>query len=308
MLQFKQQEKRDMEKNYNKKEDIIKQLEELLGSESPADAYLKAKTIARKWRRSSEEEESFYEKELSDKFNSLMNELSLKAGDIAVNVEEKKNELIEKAKKILDSKNFKKGNEEMANLMEEWKQAGHLNKEKDDELWEKFREIRKEFFDKKNEYFAQLKETYAENKKLKEELIEKAKEILELENIKQAANKTAEIMDEWKKIGSAGRKDDESLWAAFLEFRKAFYKKRDDYYDDMKEVFAARTQEKKDLIAEAKVCLARSEFSEEEIEQVKQLRNRWKEVGNAGKANENKLWEEFNGIINKYYENMKFYK
>ena len=297
-----------MANNYDKKEEIIEQLKELLDSDNPGEAYAKAKVISRKWRNAREDEESFFEKELADKFNSIMDELAEKAGDIAVNVEEKKNDIINKAKAALDNQNFKKGNEVMNQLMEEWKQAGRLNKEKDDELWEQFSSIRKEFFDKKNEYFAKLKETYAENKKAKEELVEKAKEILDLDNIKDAADKTSKIMDDWKKIGSAGRKDDESLWEAFLEQRKAFYKKRDDYYDSMKETYAQRVQQKKDLIAEAKLCLARSEFTEEEIEQVKQLRAKWKEVGNAGKDNENKLWDEFNSILNKYHENMKFYK
>ena len=297
-----------MENNYDRKEELIKQLEELLSSENPAEAYAKAKFLSRKWKKAREDEESFYEKELSDKFNSIMNELAEKAGDISVNVEEKKNEIISKAQKILDDKNFKKGNELMNQLMEQWKQAGRVNKEKDDELWEKFNTIRKDFFEKKNEYFADLRKTYAENKKLKEDLIEKAKSFLELESIKDAANKTSAIMDEWKKIGSAGRKDDETLWAAFLQQRKAFYKKRDDYYDSMKEVYAQRVKDKQELIQQAKLCLARSEFNDEEVEQVKQLRAKWKEIGNAGKDNENRLWDEFNSAINKYYENMKFYK
>ena len=297
-----------MEKHYNTKEQLLKQLEELKGSDNAPDAYLKAKALSRRWRKSREDEESFYEKELSDRFNAIMDELAEKAGDIAVNVEDKKNEIISRAKAVLESKNFKKGNETMSMLMEEWKQAGRLNKEKDDELWEQFSTIRKEFFDKKNEYFANLKETYAENRKLKEELVEKAKGILELDNIKDAANKTSEIMDEWKKIGSAGRRDDEELWAAFLKERKAFYKKRDEFYDNMKETYAQRAEQKRQLIADAKLCLARSEFSEDEVNQVKELRNKWKEIGNAGRDNENKLWEEFNTILNKYYENMKFYK
>ena len=76
----------------------------------------------------------------------------------------------------------------------------------------------------------------------------------------------------------------------------------------MKETYAARTEEKKAIIAEAKQYLARSEFSEDEINSVKELRTKWKAVGSAGKENEDTLWEEFNGIINKYYDNMRFYR
>ena len=137
-----------MENNYNRKEEIIKQLEELLGNENPSEAYAKAKLLSRRWKKAREEEESFYDKELSDRFNSIMDQLAEKAGDIAVSVEERKQEIINKAKQVLDAASFRKGNEEMNQLLEQWKQAGRSNKEKDDELWQQFSEIRKEFFNK----------------------------------------------------------------------------------------------------------------------------------------------------------------
>ena len=76
----------------------------------------------------------------------------------------------------------------------------------------------------------------------------------------------------------------------------------------MKETYAKRTEEKKTLIAEAKLYLARSEFSEDEINSVKSLRARWKEIGSAGRENEDALWEEFNGVLNKYFENLRAYR
>ena len=108
--------------------------------------------------------------------------------------------------------------------------------------------------------------------------------------------------------GHAGREFEEDLWAKFKAERSKFFKNRKAYYEGMKETFAKRTEEKKALISEAKLYLARSEFSEDEINSVKELRTKWKEIGNAGKENEDTLWNEFNTIINKYYENMRFYK
>ena len=49
-----------METNYNTKEELIRQLEELRDSENPAEAYFKAKVLSRKWRNAREDEESFY--------------------------------------------------------------------------------------------------------------------------------------------------------------------------------------------------------------------------------------------------------
>ena len=297
-----------MENKIDLREELIQKLEELMGEENAAMAFAKAKELKRRWPKVREEEESFSDQELSEKFNGMMDELAKKAGNVFVNTEEKKNEIIARAKEIVEKNNFKKGTEEMKLLLEEWKLAGRINKEKDDELWNQFSEVRKEFFEKKNEYFDNLKASFAENKKLKEEIIEKAKEVANIENIKEAGNRVNELMEEWKKVGSASRKEDDELWNQFLAERKAFFARRDAFFDEMKETFAKRVEEKKEIISQAKLYLARSEFTDEEVNAVKELRNRWKQIGNAGKNHENELWNEFNTILDKYFENMMYYK
>ena len=289
-----------MENKIDLREELIQKLEELMGEENAAMAFAKAKELKRRWPKVREEEESFSDQELSEKFNGMMDELAKKAGNVFVNTEEKKNEIIARAKEIVEKNNFKKGTEEMKLLLEEWKLAGRINKEKDDELWNQFSEVRTEFFEKKNEYFDNLKASFAENKKLKEEIIEKAKEVANIENIKEAGNRVNELMEEWKKVGSASRKEDDELWNQFLAERKAFFARRDAFFDEMKETFAKRVEEKKEIISQAKLYLARSEFTDEEVNAVKELRNRWKQIGNAGKNHENELWNEFNTILDKY--------
>ncbi len=290
------------------REQLIAKMEELLAEEDAGMAFLKAKDLKRRWPRVREEEESLADQELSEKFNKMMDELSEKAGDVYINTEERKTQIIAQAKEILSKNNFKKGTEQMKQLLEDWKHAGRINKERDEELWTEFSAVRSEFFEKKNEYFANLKETFAANKALKEELIAKAKEVADIENIKEAGNRSNELMEEWKKVGTAGRRDDDDLWQQFLAERKAFFQRRDAYYDQMKEVYAKRVEAKKEIIAQAKLYLARSEFTDDEVNAIKDLRAQWKEVGNAGREHENELWEEFNGIVNKYFENMRYYK
>ena len=297
-----------MENKKDIREELVSKLEELMGEEDAGSSFLRAKELKRRWPRVREEEESFYESEMSAKFNQMLDELSSKAGNVYVNTEERKAEIIQKAKDIVNRNSFKKGTDEMKQLLEEWKHAGRINKERDDELWNEFNAVRNEFFEKKNEYYEKLKESFEANKTLKEELIAKAKEIANIENVKEAGNRSNELMEEWKKVGSAGRKDDDSLWQQFLAERKAYFARRDAYYDSMKETYAKRVEEKKELIAQAKIYLARSEFTDDEVSALKELRTKWKEVGNAGKDHENDLWNEFNTIVNKYFENMKFYR
>ena len=244
---------------------------------------------------------------MSDKFYGYLDVLNAKESQAVVSVEESKKALIAKAKEILNEKSFKKATAAMNELMDEWKGSGSAGKETDDALWGEFKAVRDEFFNNRRAYYDNLTEGFKKAKEAKEALIEKAKEVNAMESIKEAGNAMNQLMDEWKKAGSAGRENEDALWNAFNAERKAFFKKRNAYYDGLKEMFAKRTEAKKEIINEAKMYLARSEFTEEEKEAIKGLRAKWKEVGSAGKENEDTLWNEFNSILNKYFENMKYY-
>ena len=295
------------EKGIEFKNELVAKAKELAEKAENA-TFQEINDLKRKWRKASSEDESLAEKELNDEFDKFMAEINSKAGELSQSVEEKKNAIIAEAKELANTKTFKDTSAKMNELMDKWKAAGRCGSEKDKELWAKFKEARDAFYTNKKAHFENLKEGFAKSKEEKEKLIEEAIKANELTNFKEIGTKMDELMEEWKKLGSAGREFEDDLWAKFSEQRKAFYKKRKEYYKSMKETFATRTEQKKELIAEAKQYLARSEFSEDEITSVRELRNKWKEIGSAGRENEDTLWEEFNGIVNKYYDNMRFYR
>ena len=76
----------------------------------------------------------------------------------------------------------------------------------------------------------------------------------------------------------------------------------------MLKVFEERVTKKEEMIKQAKILLANSEFTDEEIEKVKKLRNDFKAIGFAGKEKDDDLYQRFNAVIQKYFEEMKFYK
>ena len=76
----------------------------------------------------------------------------------------------------------------------------------------------------------------------------------------------------------------------------------------MQKVFEERAAKKEELIKAARIILANSEFTDEEIEKVKALRNEFKSIGFAGKEKDDDLYQRFNEIIQKYFEELKFYR
>ncbi len=294
------------ERDLIKKQQIIERLKELAESENLGSTLVEIANLKKQWRRSSYDE-SMLEKELEDEFEKYLAVINERQGEIMLSAEEAKKDVIEQSKKVLEMTNFKNATAKMNELMALWKAAGSLDKEKDDELWAQFKEVRDAFFAKRKEYYAQLHESFAVNKEKKEALIEAIKEVGQMENIKEANQKVDDLMNEWKAVGSAGRENDEPLWHAFNDERRAFFKKKNQYYSELRASYNQKAEAKRQLIAQAKKCLAFSEYTEEEVATMKDLRRQWKEIGSAGRDNEETLWNEFNDILNTYYENMKYY-
>ena len=295
------------DKQLMENKNLLEKAKELAERENLDHIYKEIGELRRNWHFSRDDDESFYEKELQDKFDDYLNKIYSKLKETSASVEDKKKELISKAKELVNSNNFKKSSPVMKQLLDEWKLVGHAAKDVEETLWEEFNTIRNDFYTKRQEYYDNLTKQYAENEKAKESLIEKAIEANNINDIPLLSKTMNDLMAEWKKIKSATKEKDDELWKKFSAQRQIFFDKRNSYNEQMKSVYAERTEKKKELITEARRCLALSEFTPEEIQKVEDIRNKWKEIGSAGRDNENTLWNEFSAIIKKYLDNKKYY-
>ena len=255
------------------------------------------------------DEDSFYEQEETDKFIALFNELAKKEPKLLQSPYEEKKKIIDAAKKLLDKKEIIAANRELDRLSDEFKKAGRCStKEQDDELWNEFRQVKDEFYAKKRAFFEELDKANAEKREKKENIIERAKEVVaNIENIREANEKMDSLRKEWKEVGYSG-KGDEYLWKDFSRVLDEFQEKKKEHHSEMVKVFEERAAKKEELIKTMRVTLANSEFTDEEVAKVKSLRNEFKAVGFAGKEKDDELYQRFNEVVQKYFEEMKFYK
>ena len=254
------------------------------------------------------DEDSYYEQEENNKFIALYNELAKREPKLLSSPLEEKKKIIEAARNLLNKKEIIAANKELDRLSEEFKKAGRCStKEQDDELWNEFRQVKDEFYAKKRAFFEELDKANAEKRAKKEDIINHAKEVCNIENIREANEKMDALRREWKEVGYSGRGDD-YLWKDFARVLDEFQEKKKERHHEMLKLFEERAAKKEELIKAMKILLANSEFTDEEIEKVKALRNEYKAVGFAGKEKDDDLYESFNAIVKKYYEEMKFYK
>ena len=290
------------------KQELIALAEELLKEEHLENRERDLQYLKREYKYLMDrDEDSFYDQQQTDKFVALFNELAKKEPKLLLsNAEEKKN-ILASMRKLLERNDVLNASKELDRLSEDFKKAGRCSKEQDDEFWAEFKQIKDEFFAKKRAFFEERDKADAEKRAKKEDIIARAKAVCELENIREASDKMNELMQEWKSVGYTG-KDDDYLWKEFSKVRDEFQEKRKEHRQEMMKVFDERAEKKEELIKTAKKILANSEFTDEEVAKIKNLRNEYKAVGFAGKEKDDDLYQRFNAVIQKYFEEMKFYK
>ncbi len=291
------------------KQELIALVKELLEEENLDDRANDLQLLRREYKYLlGRDEDSFAEQEETDKFIALFNELAKKEPKLLSSPYQEKKNIIEAARKLLDKKEILAANKELDKLSDDFRKAGRAgSKEQDDELWNEFRKVKDEFYAKKKAFFEELDKANAEKRAKKEDIIERAKAVIEVENIREANAQMDALRKEWKEVGYSG-KGDEYLWKDFAKVMDEFQEKKKERHGEMLKLFEERAAKKEELIKKARILLANSEFTDEEIEQVKGLRNEYKTIGFAGKEKDDDLWQRFNEVIQKYFDEMKFYK
>ncbi len=206
-----------------------------------------------------------------------------------------KESLIARAEEIKESTDWRATGDAYKALFEEWKLVGATGKESDDSLWARFIAAREYFNQRRSQHFEQRQEQWGANAALKQELIVKAHELSTSDDWRATSEALRNLFADWKKVGSAGRQQDEELWKQFREAQQHFYDRRTAFYEDNK-------SRKEALVARARE-LSTSEDWEATFEEMKTMMADWRTVGTAGNRDlDNKLWDAFRGAQNAFFD------
>jgi hypothetical protein len=134
--------------------------------------------------------------------------------------------LVERAEALAESTKWRPAGEAMDELMEEWKHAGSAGREQDEVLWHRFSEARRTFFNRRSAHFAELKQSRTAAREAKEALIARAEELAPSTDFDGTFAAMQDLLEEWKRAGSAGRDIDDQLWERFHAVRDPFFERR----------------------------------------------------------------------------------
>lgn len=162
--------------------------------------------------------DKFFEKK-SDFFKVMKDEMELNL--------EKKKALVERAKAMKDSTDWKKTTDDMIAIQKEWKTIGPVPRKYSDAVWKEFVTACDYFFEQKKKNFSSQKDEEVANLAAKKEIIEQIKAIDESLEAPEAIEKVKELADKWHSIGFVPFKEKDRIY-------KEFHEAVDSHYDRLK--------------------------------------------------------------------------
>lgn len=135
----------------------------------------------------------------------------------------KKKEMVEQAKALMDSTDWKANSDKLIKLQKEWKTIGMVPKKVGDQLWADFVAACNKFFEARNAATAGTRNEEQQNLDRKKEIIAKLKELLDstADNVQATLQ---QLIDEYGKIGHVPFKEKDKLFKEYHKVVDALYK------------------------------------------------------------------------------------
>src|SRR5574344_1602166 len=307
----------DMEKvkedNFVKKEQIIKELQELLDKAEDVNHTFPAfRELQARWKAINNVPQS-KAKEIWDSYQHLVEKFydyikinnEFRDLDFRKNLESK-TALCEQAEALEQEPNIVNAFKELQRLHEEWKEIGPVAKEFREPIWERFKTITATINKKHQHFFENLKDEQKKNLDSKAELCSKAEEIAAREikesNEWNACSKHMEnLQEEWKKIGFASKKENQKIYDRFRAACDKFYNSKREYYSNFKSVMQDNLDKKIKLCEQAE-ALMESEDWKKVTDQLINLQKVWKDVGPVARKQSDVVWKRFRAACDHFFD------
>lgn len=156
----------------------------------------------------------------------------------------RRNELIQQAEALKESRDWKKTTEAMNALMEEWKKTGRVNSEQGEEAWTRFNAARNFFFARKDEHYAGVRTQLEDNLARKMAIVECAEKLQDSNDFEGATKEFMDMLEEWKTIGRTAKEHGDEAWDRFMKARRRFFERKDAFRDQRRQEISKEIQER----------------------------------------------------------------
>ena len=306
----------------NKLEEIIEKLEALVQhdlNDQVVTSLDKIKIWFNETYAAVEEKEADMEEALLEKYHELVAKVqqriesskNQKASEESNNLTLKR-EIIEALKKLSEEVNSLGESYNLFNaLKDKWKSIGNVPEKQYLNLQRDYRFYNEKFHYNIGLYKESKEVDLKKNLQLKEDLLERLKQISEKVNIKEIENQVRTLQNEWDEIGPTFNEEWERLRDLFKEYLNTAYQKIQEHHHVIFESMMANMK-LKIALAEKVEAIDISAYNnpkkwEDATKEILAIQEEYKKIGFARKQDNEKIWERFRKACNHFFDSKKTY-
>lgn len=210
-----------------------------------------------------------------------------------------------------DVDNINRNYPRFSELQNEFKAIKEIPAQAETDIWKQYQAEVERFYDllKLNKELRDL--DFKKNLELKRQLIERAKELTEMEDVIEAARRLQTLHEEWREIGPVAKEIREEIWDEFRSASTVVNKRHQEYFDRRKEQESANEAAKTKLCEEVENIDTESLKSyvawDREVEKVVGLQARWKEIGPAPRKVNGAIYSRFRKACDDFFKKRSTY-
>ena len=249
-----------------------------------------------------------YSKAIEDIYYNLKIFRDLQEHDLKKNFE-LKTEIIEKLRALQQSNKIKETERLIKIYRNEWDEIGPVPAAKWDLIKQNYKEVLDQTYIKIKAHYHSFEEQKENNLKLKQEILEKIKELISSVEPKankwnEATEKVISFQSQWKKIGRTKENENEKTWAEFRNLCDSFFEKKKEFFTGLNQNYSNNRKIKSDLISQAEALQNSMDWQKTGLDLIK-LQDTWKKHPGNGDKEESKLFFRFRKACNTFFDAKK---
>ena len=300
--------------NLAKKNGMIARLRTIIqNEENIGAAFGGLKEIQEAWkevgdipREKRDEIQTEYSRLIEDFFYNINIYKQLKEHDLHRNTQLKLS-IIEKLQALDKVSSIKEVEQQLKALQNDWEDVGPVTNEEWEVMKDNYWKAVKLAYDRINVFYEERRSKLQDNLNQKTELVatitsfvEGLPTDLDKSGWDAATTKVLEFQDVWKKIGFGPKKENEEVWKAFRAQCDLFFARKKAFFGELQQELDVIAQQKVKLIEKAEALKDSTDWKET-ANKIIQLQKEWKNAGHSGQKNEQKLWKQFRGACDAFF-------
>lgn len=217
-----------------------------------------------------------------------------------------KNEVLARLREFVDSEENNTSLRDLKKIQEDWKKIGPVPPQYNNNLWANYNALLDRFYNNRSILYELKELDRRKNLETKQDIVQRAEKLMELDNLKQATRELRELHEEFRHVGPVPREEQEPLWQRFKDISDKVYDKRRDHLKVLNEELEANLLKKRELGDKVQEFL---EFDSDRItewndktKQLLALQKEWELIGGlprqVAKEVNKYFWTAFKGFFN----------